>query len=102
MSSKRSRYRELGLKLVYVEDNHSFSPKKPPMAKEKRDDGARDPIKLLLKEPLTQQRNEMMDNFSQILRQLPTSTKAPSNNSHFGGGMPFKVQINFDIPLFEG
>jgi hypothetical protein len=28
--------------------------------------------------------------------------EAPSTNSHFGGVTPFKVQVNFDIPLFEG
>jgi hypothetical protein len=37
------------------------------MGEEKRDDGAGDPFKLLLEEALTQQRNEMMDNFAQIL-----------------------------------
>ena len=26
----------------------------------------------------------------------------PSTNNHFGGETPFKVQFNFDIPLFEG
>jgi len=25
----------------------------------------------------------------------------PSTNSHFGGTKPFKVQVNFYIPLFE-
>jgi len=34
------------------------------MADEKKDEGARDPIKILLKEALEQQRNAMMDNFS--------------------------------------
>jgi hypothetical protein len=38
------------------------------MAEEKRDEGSRDPFKLLLEEALTQQRNEMMDNFAEILR----------------------------------
>ena len=37
------------------------------MAEEKRDDGAGDPIKLMLKEALECQRNEMMDSFAQIL-----------------------------------
>jgi hypothetical protein len=45
-----------------------------------------------------QQRNEMMDSFAQILRRLPTSDTSSSN----GGTAPFKVQINFDIPIFEG
>jgi hypothetical protein len=72
------------------------------MEEEKRDDGAGDPIKLFLEESLAQQRNEMMDNFTQILRWFPTTMEAPSTNSHFGGVTPFKVQVNFDIPLFEG
>jgi hypothetical protein len=45
-----------------------------------------------------QQRNEMMDNFAQILRRLPTG----DTYSLSGGAAPFKVQINFDIPIFEG
>jgi hypothetical protein len=45
-----------------------------------------------------QQRNEMMDSFAQILRWLPTGNTSSSN----GGTAPFKVQINFDIPIFEG
>jgi hypothetical protein len=28
--------------------------------------------------------------------------EASSSNNHFGGVTPFKVQVNFDIPLFEG
>jgi hypothetical protein len=52
---------------------------------------------MLLKEALTQQRNEMMDSFAQILRELPTGDASSSS----GGTSPFKVQINFDIPIFE-
>jgi hypothetical protein len=37
------------------------------MAGEKKDDGTGDPFKLLIEEALTQQRNEMMDSFTQIL-----------------------------------
>ena len=40
----------------------------------------------------------MMDSFAQILRWLPTSDASSSNE----GAAPFKVQINFDIPIFEG
>jgi hypothetical protein len=39
----------------------------------------------------------MMDNFSQILRWLLTRDASTSR----GRGTPFKVQINFDIPIFE-
>jgi hypothetical protein len=44
----------------------------------------------------------MMDNFSHILQHLPIATGASSSSGHFGGTSPFKVQFNFDIPLFEG
>jgi hypothetical protein len=40
----------------------------------------------------------MMDNFTQILRRLPTG----DTSSLSGGTAPFKVQINFDVPIFEG
>jgi hypothetical protein len=67
------------------------------MAGEKKYDGTRDPFKMLIEEALTQQRNEMMDSFAQILRRLPTGDASSSN----GGVAPFKVQINFEIPIFE-
>ena len=68
------------------------------MGEKNKDDGAGDPFKILLEESLAQQRNEMMENFAQILRRLPTG-EASSSSSH---ASPFKVQVNFDIPLFEG
>jgi hypothetical protein len=40
----------------------------------------------------------MMDSFMQILWQLPISDAYSSS----GGDTPFKVQINFDIPISEG
>jgi hypothetical protein len=64
----RPGYTEFGLKLVSLEDNRSLHPKKPHMVEEKRDKGAKYPIKLLLAESLTQYRNEMFDKFSQILQ----------------------------------
>jgi len=67
MSPTRLEYKELGLKLVSLDDISSRMPKRPPMAGEKKDDGTRDPVKLLIEEALTQQRNEMMDSFTQIL-----------------------------------
>ena len=71
------------------------------MVKEKRDDGAGYPIKSLLEEALTRQRNEMMDSFSQILLQMPTVAGTSSMSSRFGDATPLKAQVNFDIPLFE-
>jgi hypothetical protein len=72
------------------------------MAEEKRYKGVGDPIKLFLAEALVQERNEMKDNFSQILQQLSTTTYASSSINYYGGATPFKVQVNFDIPIFEG
>ena len=40
----------------------------------------------------------MMDNFAQILRRLSTIDTSTSRR----GVTPFKVKINFDIPIFEG
>jgi hypothetical protein len=40
----------------------------------------------------------MMDSFAQILRGLPIGDTSSSN----GGTALFKVQINFNIPIFEG
>jgi hypothetical protein len=94
----RSGYRELGLELISLEENCSRTPKKLSMASEKKDDETRDPFKMLLEEALKRHRNEMMDNFAQILRRLSTSDASTSS----GGDAPFKVQINFDIPIFEG
>jgi hypothetical protein len=98
MSPTRSGYRELGLELVSLEENFSHTPKKPSMVGEKKYDGTGDPFKMFLEESLERQRNEMMDNFAQILRRLPTSDTSSSS----GGTAPFKVHINFDIPIFEG
>ena len=44
----------------------------------------------------------MLENFSQILQRLPTLTGASSSSNLFGDTTPFKVQVNFDIPVFEG
>jgi hypothetical protein len=66
------------------------------MAGEKKDDGTRDPLKMLLEEALTQERNETMDSFGQIFWWLPTANASSSS----GGTAPFKVQINFDILIF--
>ena len=46
-------------------------------------------------------RNVMMDNFTQILQRLPTGGTFASS-SHCGVATLFKVQVNFDIPIFDG
>ena len=70
------------------------------MAEEKKGEGAGDPIKILLKEALEKQRNAMMDNFAQILKWLPTDGVSTSRNRSRGTA-PFKVQVNFEIPIFD-
>jgi hypothetical protein len=98
MSPTRSEYKELGLELVSLEEKSSRTPNQPLMAGENKDDEIGYLFKLLIEEALTQQRNEMMDSFAQILRRLPTGDTSSSS----GGATPLKVQINFDIPIFEG
>jgi hypothetical protein len=44
----------------------------------------------------------MMENFTHILQCLLIATNTSSSSGHFGGTSPFKVQVNFDIPIFEG
>jgi hypothetical protein len=86
----RSEYRKLGLELVSLEENLSCTPKKPSMLEEKKNDGADDPISMLLEQALTQQRDEMMDIFSHILQCLPIETGASSSSDHFGGTSAFQ------------
>jgi hypothetical protein len=102
MSLTRSEYRKLGIELVSLEDNHFHTPKKPSMVEENKNDGADDPINLLLEQSLTRQRDKMMENFPHILRRLTIAVRASSSRGHFGGTSPFKVHVNFDIPIFEG
>ena len=73
------------------------------MADEKKDEGAGDqiPSKYCSKKALERQRNTMMDNFAQILQRLPRSN-ASTSSSYSGNATPFKVQVNFEIPIFEG
>ena len=71
------------------------------MGDKNKDKGTEDPIKMLLEESLEKQRNAMMDNFTQILQRLPVGGVS-AFSSHSGGATPFKVQVNFDIPIFDG
>jgi hypothetical protein len=91
MSPTRSKYSKLGLELVSLEDNRSCTPKEPSMVEEKKNDGADDPINLLLEQALTQQRDEMMENFSHTLQRLSIASGTSSSSGHFGGTSPFKV-----------
>jgi hypothetical protein len=44
----------------------------------------------------------MMENFSHILQRYAITIGASSLRNHFGSTSPFKVQVNFYIPIFEG
>jgi len=72
------------------------------MVEEKKNDRADDPINLLLEQAILRQRDEMMENFSHILQHLLIAWGTSSSSNHFGGTLPFKVQFNFDILVFEG
>ena len=64
MSPTRSGYKELGLELVEPLQDQPQKSWRTPMADEKKDEGAGDPIKILLEEALKWQRNTIMDNFA--------------------------------------
>ena len=57
---------------------------------------------LFLKESIARQRDKMMNIFSQILRWLSTIANTYTSSDHSRGTTPFKVQVNFDIPIFKG
>ena len=67
MAPTRSGYKELGLEPVEPLQDQPRKSRRPPMADEKKDEGAGDPSKILLEEALERQRNAMMDSFAQIL-----------------------------------
>ena len=64
MSSTRLGYKDLGLDLVEPLQDKPHKTQWTPMGDEKKDEGAGDPIKILLEEALKKQRNAMMDNFA--------------------------------------
>ena len=96
----REGYKELGDLVNPLQDQPRKS-WRPPMGDENKEDDAKYPIKMFHEEALEKQRNAMMDNFAQILQRLPTSDASASSN-HSGGATPFKVQVNFNIPIFDG
>ena len=101
MSPTRSRYKELGLELIEPLQDQPRKSQWPPMVDEKKDEGVGDPIKILLEEALKRQRNVMMEKFSQILQRLRRGDPSASNN-YSRNATPFKVQVDFEIPIFEG
>ena len=97
----RLGYKDLGLDLVEPLQDQPRKPRWTPMGDENKDEGARDPIKIFLREALGKKMNTIMDKFTQILQRMPTGGTSASN-SHSGGATPFKVQVKFEIPIFDG
>ncbi|MCY6524878.1 hypothetical protein, partial [Actinobacillus pleuropneumoniae] len=64
MSLTRSRYKELGIELVEHLQEQPHKSRQTPIADEKKDEGAGDPIKILIEEALERQKNTIMDGFS--------------------------------------
>jgi hypothetical protein len=44
----------------------------------------------------------MFKKFADILQRMSIATCTYSSSDHFGGTSPFKVHVNFYIPIFEG
>lgn len=57
-------------------------------------------LKTLLEEALNKKHEEMMQQFSWMLEKWELHVSP--RNSKFGRKTPFKVQVNFDIPTFQG
>jgi hypothetical protein len=102
MSLTRFEYSKLGRDLVSLEENISLTQNRPSMEEENKSDGAEYSINLLLEQALMRQRHKIMDNFSHILQHLPIIEGTYSSRGHFEGTSSFKVQVNFDISIFEG
>jgi hypothetical protein len=98
MSLTRFGYKKLGLEPVETLQDQSRRARKQLMGDKNNDDGAGDHFKLFLEESLARKMNKMMDNFIEILWWLPIRDTSSSSDH----ATPFKVQVNFDIPLFEG
>ena len=79
--------KKLGLEPVEPLQDWPCQAFQKPMGEDNKDDGVGDPFKMFLKESLAQQRNEMMDNFAQILQRLPIGDASSSS----GHATPFKL-----------
>lgn len=94
-------YKELGLELFEPLQDHPCQQWWPPMVEENKYQGVRYPIKILLKEALEWQMNEMMDKFAKILQKMPTGDTSSSNN-HFKGINNFVNTIWKSFKPLEG
>jgi hypothetical protein len=76
-------------------------PRNPPWWK-KKIDRENDSINMFLEQALMRQRDEMMDSYAHILQCLSITICVSSSSENFLETSPFKVQFNFDIPIFKG
>jgi hypothetical protein len=98
----RSKFRKFGLDIIYLDENISHTPSKPSIEEENKNDSLEDSINLFLEKALMRQRDEIMKNFSNILQRMSIEKFASLSSDHFGSTSPFNLQVNFDIPIFEG
>lgn len=92
-TNTRTSYQRLGLATQDLSEYLPFRDTKPKML-----DNSANSMKNVVEEALARQREEMMNQFSQILK----TQQLPSSVAPFHGNSPFKVQVNFDILNFEG
>lgn len=89
----RSTYQRLGLETRNPLDYLPLKCTQSQTAKLQTDDD----IKAIVANSLTRQREEMMDQFKKMLESRGSQINPP-----FIGYTLFKVQVNFDIPTFQG
>ena len=57
-------------------------------------------LKKLVEDALNKKHEEILKQFLEMLGKQ--EAQASPSNPKFGGKTPFKVQVNFDIPTFQG
>ena len=92
-TNTRNSYQRLGLNTRNPSDYLPLQHTRPKMS-----DISADYVKKMVEEALPRQREDMMSKFLEILK----TQKLPNSVAPFHGNKPFKVQVNFDIPNFEG
>ena len=58
--------------------------------------------KQLIEKELARRRTKMFAQFSEIFLRVTTNSRESSTHSHSNKIIPFKVQMNLDIPNLEG
>ena len=95
----QSAYQRLGLGTRDLSDYLPLRRTRSQVEKQQID-GMDESLKTMMEEALNKQCEEMMKQFSEILGKR--EAQASPSNAKFGGQTPFKVQVNFDIPTFQG